>query len=104
VFEVDPDVLSQCAQLISKCMTDCAQLRVPMRVKVQAGRTWGQLLPLEELLLADTPSSMPRSEAPAEALAANTVGTDMSTGVVKVAAGLGSYPYPRIRRASAFVD
>lgn len=87
VFEVDPDVLSQCAQLISKCMTDCAQLRVPMRVKVQAGRTWGQLLPLEELLLADTPSSMPRSEAPAEALAANTVGTDMSTGVVKVAAG-----------------
>ena len=87
VFEVDPGVLSQCAQLISKCMTDCAQLRVPMRVKAQAGRTWGELLPLEELLLADTPSSMPRAEAPAEALAANTAGTDISTGALPVAAG-----------------
>lgn len=87
VFEVDPDVLSQCAQLISKCMTDCAQLRVPMRVKAQAGRTWGELLPLEELLLADTHSSMPRAEAQAEALAASTVGTDMSMGALPVAAG-----------------
>ena len=48
VFEVEPTVLDQCAALIAKCMTECAQLRVPMRVKAQVGRRWGDLVALED--------------------------------------------------------
>ena len=42
-------MLTECATLIAKCMTECLQLRVPMRVKAQVGRTWGELVPLDSV-------------------------------------------------------
>ena len=86
VFEVDPDVLMESAQLISKCMTDCAQLRVPMRVKAQVGKTWGELVPLEQanLLLSDTPS-VPRAEAQ-DGLAVGALGTGKSADALSAPA------------------
>ena len=45
LLEVDRNALAQASALVRECMEGAASLRVPLRVKLSAGPSWGQLEP-----------------------------------------------------------
>ncbi|XP_057854248.2 helicase and polymerase-containing protein TEBICHI isoform X1 [Cryptomeria japonica] len=49
LLEVKSDMLSEAALLVRSSMEGAASLKVPLRVKLQVGRTWGSLTPYKEI-------------------------------------------------------
>lgn len=48
LLEVHPDMLSKAALLVRSSMEGAAALKVPLRVKLRVGRTWGSLTAFKE--------------------------------------------------------
>lgn len=46
MYEVPADRVSNVAKILKSSMENCAQLNVPLKVKMKSGRSWGSMRPI----------------------------------------------------------